>query len=436
MAQGHQHREQLPARLLRCLEDLTHKDLKRFKWHLCQPLRDCWKPVPRGRLEGLDEMDMVDTIVEAYSMKGALEITLYILQKMDLNELAVWLQKDTLPSTLVDRKASLSVPVPLPANTGQQVEGMDCSSDSDDSVYWDAEEGNESLSVGSEEGAAASVMSLSVEHEEGAAVSRASFFEGHEEVQATSTNNLTAGLHMGATVSEQHENGCSALKLPEDPEKQGTTCFVSLTGNDEELYDCSITRLPGDPEQRVVTFDTSPSEELEDGSNASLSRLAGDPKGQLDTSDTKVTGKLEEEHGNSERNPLDGALKCYSKRVTSLREPKNLLEDLTLDQTFKMLYKTLQQLVEDELERFKTRLFKDYPELFDSSLEDKHALDVVKMLLDGTARLESVNITTQVLRSIDQEALANSLARENENAIRKFQQQLFFKVKREFKRIF
>uniref|UniRef100_A0A8C9SNY5 Pyrin domain-containing protein n=1 Tax=Scleropages formosus TaxID=113540 RepID=A0A8C9SNY5_SCLFO len=61
----------------------------------------CWEPVPRGRLEKLDEMDVVDAMVEAYTVEGALEITLHILRRMDLNELAFRLWRDALCQNIV-----------------------------------------------------------------------------------------------------------------------------------------------------------------------------------------------------------------------------------------------------------------------------------------------------------------------------------------------
>ncbi|XP_018602411.1 uncharacterized protein LOC108931237 [Scleropages formosus] len=426
MAEHGEAREQwLPARLLRCLEDCTEKELKRFKWHLCQRLRDCWEPVPRGRLEKLDEMDVVDAMVEAYTVEGALEITLHILRRMDLNELAFRLWRDALcPST--EHKPTLTAEA---EEADQQELAEDCSSDSEHSVYWDAEEGDPDSHPAQDQ-------SLAVGFEEGGAASRTSFFGKQEAIQAAPITSLAAGLHKEDAVSEQHENGCSALRLCEDPVERGVPPEKGPSVGHKNEHAAAAIKLLGDPEVQDVTSETSFFGEQEVGVAASILRPPGDTENQDVPSDSNLSGKHEEGNNNSDRSPLDEAVSCQSERVLSSAEPKNLLEVLTLELTFKMLCKTLEQLLQRELERFKNRLIKDYPELFDSSLEEKHALDVVKMLLEGTSRSDSLNITLQVLRSIDQEALANSLEREKENAIRKFQNELFFKLKREFKRIF
>ena len=74
--------------LLKTLEQLEEKELKKFKWCLKNDVPDGFNPIPKNKLENADEMDTVDTMVETYTPEGALNITVKILRKMDQNNLA------------------------------------------------------------------------------------------------------------------------------------------------------------------------------------------------------------------------------------------------------------------------------------------------------------------------------------------------------------
>ena len=70
------------------LDNLTGSDFKRFKILL----RDQGQ-IPWGKLEKADTDDTVDLMVQVYS-KGAGDVMLTILKKMNLNQLAMDLEKD------------------------------------------------------------------------------------------------------------------------------------------------------------------------------------------------------------------------------------------------------------------------------------------------------------------------------------------------------
>ncbi|XP_062307503.1 NACHT, LRR and PYD domains-containing protein 12-like [Osmerus eperlanus] len=74
--------------LLQTLEQLEEKELKKFKWFLKNDVPDGFDPIPKNKLENADEMDTVETMVETYTFKRALKITVEILGNMNQNNLA------------------------------------------------------------------------------------------------------------------------------------------------------------------------------------------------------------------------------------------------------------------------------------------------------------------------------------------------------------
>ncbi|XP_062313813.1 caspase b-like [Osmerus eperlanus] len=74
--------------LLKTLEQLGEKELKKFKWFLQNEVPSGFNPIPKNKLENADELDTMEKMVETYALKGALKITVEILRKMDQNNLA------------------------------------------------------------------------------------------------------------------------------------------------------------------------------------------------------------------------------------------------------------------------------------------------------------------------------------------------------------
>ncbi|KAK6300939.1 hypothetical protein J4Q44_G00290370 [Coregonus suidteri] len=84
------------ALLLTTLEELTEEQLKTFQSDLSSvQLPDC-PPIPESQLENTDRQVIVDQMVKRYDSEGAVEITLWILRRMnlDLGDLAEKLERD------------------------------------------------------------------------------------------------------------------------------------------------------------------------------------------------------------------------------------------------------------------------------------------------------------------------------------------------------
>ncbi|XP_029939750.1 NLR family CARD domain-containing protein 3-like [Salarias fasciatus] len=73
--------------LLGILEDLGREDFERFKWYLgLDEVLEGFKPIPRSKLESSGRIDMVDTMVQAYS-SHALEVTKMVLERMRMTHI-------------------------------------------------------------------------------------------------------------------------------------------------------------------------------------------------------------------------------------------------------------------------------------------------------------------------------------------------------------
>uniref|UniRef100_A0A3P8U5U2 NACHT domain-containing protein n=1 Tax=Amphiprion percula TaxID=161767 RepID=A0A3P8U5U2_AMPPE len=74
--------------LLGVLQDLGNDELKHFQWLLKQAgIIEGFPAIPKSRLEEADRQDMVDEMVQTYSLHGALRITLEVLRKIGRNDL-------------------------------------------------------------------------------------------------------------------------------------------------------------------------------------------------------------------------------------------------------------------------------------------------------------------------------------------------------------
>ncbi|XP_030641411.1 NACHT, LRR and PYD domains-containing protein 12-like [Chanos chanos] len=84
----------VPEILLRTLEELERAELKRFQWYLTTAnVLEGFSHIPKAQLENANVQDTVDKMVERYEPRGAVEITLHILRKMEQNNLAKKLER-------------------------------------------------------------------------------------------------------------------------------------------------------------------------------------------------------------------------------------------------------------------------------------------------------------------------------------------------------
>lgn len=74
--------------LFRTLDELGFADLKRFRTYLSERTVEGCKPIPRGKLADSDATDVASKMQQAYGGEGSVKITLSILRKMNLNDLA------------------------------------------------------------------------------------------------------------------------------------------------------------------------------------------------------------------------------------------------------------------------------------------------------------------------------------------------------------
>ncbi|XP_048854129.1 protein NLRC3-like isoform X2 [Brienomyrus brachyistius] len=78
--------------LLDYLKDLSDEELKEFKLRL--PVNKELKPLPKGQMKTSGRTDFAEMMMNSYSKAGALKVTLEILKKMNLNDLAQRLKED------------------------------------------------------------------------------------------------------------------------------------------------------------------------------------------------------------------------------------------------------------------------------------------------------------------------------------------------------
>uniref|UniRef100_A0A8C2C4X9 Pyrin domain-containing protein n=1 Tax=Cyprinus carpio TaxID=7962 RepID=A0A8C2C4X9_CYPCA len=68
--------------LLDCLDNLDSEELKLFKWHLTQGVKD-FPNIPKSKLENTSRCAIVECMIQRYSPDDAGKLTLLILEKMN-----------------------------------------------------------------------------------------------------------------------------------------------------------------------------------------------------------------------------------------------------------------------------------------------------------------------------------------------------------------
>ncbi|XP_062387963.1 NACHT, LRR and PYD domains-containing protein 12-like [Sardina pilchardus] len=80
--------------LFRTLDELESSELKRFRTYLSERTVEGFEPIPRGKLEDKDATDVAFMMNKAYEDEGSVKMTLAILKKMNLKNLAGKLERD------------------------------------------------------------------------------------------------------------------------------------------------------------------------------------------------------------------------------------------------------------------------------------------------------------------------------------------------------
>ncbi|KAK9531143.1 hypothetical protein VZT92_010585 [Zoarces viviparus] len=74
------------------LVQLGADDFKTFRWYLAQPVLDGCRPIPKSYLENKNQEDTVSRMIDSYGKESAVNVTVEILKRMNLNNEAEKLQ--------------------------------------------------------------------------------------------------------------------------------------------------------------------------------------------------------------------------------------------------------------------------------------------------------------------------------------------------------
>ncbi|XP_076139317.1 NACHT, LRR and PYD domains-containing protein 12-like [Alosa pseudoharengus] len=116
--------------LFRTLDELKAEDLKRFRTYLSERTVEGCEAFPKGKLEDKDATDVASEMKKAYGEEGSVKMTLTILRKMNLNDLADKLERPQTqrpPSPVpsgVSMKSDASMPEPLTFSSGPVPSGL------------------------------------------------------------------------------------------------------------------------------------------------------------------------------------------------------------------------------------------------------------------------------------------------------------------------
>ncbi|CAK6979056.1 sterile alpha motif domain-containing protein 9-like [Scomber scombrus] len=84
----------ITVEIQKTLDNLLKEDLKRFHFSILESTNSKRKPVPRGKLEGMDTMDTAKLLTDHYGSNEALQVTLDVLKEICQCELACHLEKN------------------------------------------------------------------------------------------------------------------------------------------------------------------------------------------------------------------------------------------------------------------------------------------------------------------------------------------------------
>lgn len=78
----------VPELLFNTLEDVRKDDFETFKWYLTQNVLEDCQPIPKSRVENASRASTVTKMIESYNEDLAVKVTVEILRKQCLNDLA------------------------------------------------------------------------------------------------------------------------------------------------------------------------------------------------------------------------------------------------------------------------------------------------------------------------------------------------------------
>ncbi|XP_026215044.1 NACHT, LRR and PYD domains-containing protein 3-like [Anabas testudineus] len=114
----------VPGMLFKILEDLIDDDLKTFQWFLTlkPPVLDNCKRIAKSQVVNLSREDTVSRIIESYGEASAVNLTIEILRKMNMNDAAEKLKKTYAEgnTAATQTSPSASAPPTAPATISAQ----------------------------------------------------------------------------------------------------------------------------------------------------------------------------------------------------------------------------------------------------------------------------------------------------------------------------
>uniref|UniRef100_A0A8C8FN39 Pyrin domain-containing protein n=1 Tax=Oncorhynchus tshawytscha TaxID=74940 RepID=A0A8C8FN39_ONCTS len=115
----------VPALLLTCLEELTEEQLKTFQFYLSSVQLLGLPPIPERQLENTDRQVTVDQMVKRYDPEGAVIITLRILRRMNLDDLAEKLERYHTRGNITTMYINLYITITVQCRSNQKEHSTD-----------------------------------------------------------------------------------------------------------------------------------------------------------------------------------------------------------------------------------------------------------------------------------------------------------------------
>ncbi|KAM9492113.1 uncharacterized protein ACWYII_004091 isoform 2-T2 [Salvelinus alpinus] len=382
----------VPALLLTTLEELTEEQLKTFQSHLTRGWMLGFPPIPESQLENIDRQDTVDHMVKRYGPERAVEITLWILREMKLNDLADKLERD---HTRVS--PSFSGTVTSSYRSSFQLRPKSSLSHLCGAIHPLFSSSPSFLSLGSSQ-----KLSLSSAGSSGHLSS--------QEVAASEKERKPAGEEREEPSRELPSTSSGMLTWSEVKCRSRETEISSLKRNLEVLKRLSmldvpallLTSLKELTEEQLKTFQSH----LTNGWMLGFPLI---PESHLENSDRQDTVDQMVQRYGPER--AVGITFCI------LREMKldDLAENLQRDHTRVLLLISLEELTEDQLKTFQSKLnvgrMLGSPPIPESQLENSDRQDTVDQMVERYSPEEAVRKTLRILREINLDDLAENLER-------------------------
>ncbi|XP_023262777.1 pyrin-like [Seriola lalandi dorsalis] len=103
--------------LMETLEELDNCEFEKFKWFLSTELMNGCKPIPKSYLEGKPRTETVSKMAQMYDDDSAVNLTLEILRRMNMNNTAQKLKNTHTGGTTAASSTSSSASAPAVAPT-------------------------------------------------------------------------------------------------------------------------------------------------------------------------------------------------------------------------------------------------------------------------------------------------------------------------------